>query len=181
MSRQSTSLNFTRYIWFRWRPKYIPIIHHGLKKTPTNSENKNQYHQTQLSNCCEFCCCSCTVFNCVYVGYTVTIVHSEMMRVNFVSTSFTSLPNLNKPGRIPSVTTTQCVILSIFNTTYIFVPEIRAHGVGYYQFSKKETERGDQLKMLDELRQQVRHSSVHLHHLNYSYFTMLTSFIPEIS
>ena len=29
--------------------------------------------------------------------------------------------------------------------------------MGYYQFSKKEQERGDQLKMLDELRQQVRH------------------------
>ena len=33
--------------------------------------------------------------------------------------------------------------------------EIRSHGVGYYQFSKDQEERKEQMERLQELRQQV--------------------------
>ena len=47
-------------------PNHPPCV----EKLPTNSVNKNHYLQTQLSNCCELCCCGCTVFYlCVFGLY----------------------------------------------------------------------------------------------------------------
>ena len=38
---------------------------------------------------------------------------------------------------------------------FLYLTEIRNHGVGYYQFSTSEEQRQEQMKTLDKLREQV--------------------------
>ena len=38
---------------------------------------------------------------------------------------------------------------------FLNLSEVREHGVGYYQFSKEETERKQQMESLNKLREQV--------------------------
>lgn len=44
---------------------------------------------------------------------------------------------------------------SLTSSSYLFSPEVRTHGVGYYGFSAEEEKREEQLKMLNQLRDDV--------------------------
>ena len=67
---------------------------------------------------------------------------------------------------------------------YLFFAEKRTHGVGFYDFARDEESRQEQLKALDELRNQVKltrtllesmiiHISFHLWPLNIVFYNMM--------